>query len=201
MKDKKDKSPNLSRRNFLVAGGIGTAALAGAFTAAEKANSKQQSPFAKNVEEHYGLHSADMAVGTVDSKKNGFDPAKLLYDFDYGKSSKLGNRQTLREYNIVAVDQEIEIAPGVMFPAWSYNARVPGPAIRCIEGDRLRITFTNHGSHPHTIHFHSIHPASMDGVPGIGAGIILPGKSTVYEFDAYPFGCHLYHCHSVPLKR
>src|SRR3546814_2769564 len=23
----------------------------------------------------------------------------------------------------------------------------------------------------------------------------------VYEFTARPFGCHLYHCHSVPLKR
>jgi FtsP/CotA-like multicopper oxidase with cupredoxin domain len=23
----------------------------------------------------------------------------------------------------------------------------------------------------------------------------------VYEFDAAPFGCHLYHCHSLPLKR
>ena len=41
----------------------------------------------------------------------------------------------------------------------------------------------------------------MDGVPGIGAGMIEPGGSTVYEFDAFPFGCHLYHCHSVPLKR
>ena len=23
----------------------------------------------------------------------------------------------------------------------------------------------------------------------------------MYEFDAHPFGCHLYHCHAVPLKR
>jgi FtsP/CotA-like multicopper oxidase with cupredoxin domain len=41
----------------------------------------------------------------------------------------------------------------------------------------------------------------MDGVPGVGAGSIQPGDSTVYEFDAAPFGCHLYHCHSLPLKR
>ena len=39
----------------------------------------------------------------------------------------------------------------------------------------------------------------MDGVPGIGAGNIEPGKRTVYEFDASPFGVHLYHCHSTPL--
>jgi len=41
----------------------------------------------------------------------------------------------------------------------------------------------------------------MDGVPGVGAGMIEPGGSTVYEFDALPFGCHLYHCHAIPLTR
>jgi FtsP/CotA-like multicopper oxidase with cupredoxin domain len=70
-----------------------------------------------------------------------------------------------------------------------------------VEGDRIRIKFVNAGTHPHTIHFHGIHPASMDGVPGIGAGMIQPGDETTYEFDAYPFGCHLYHCHATPLKR
>jgi FtsP/CotA-like multicopper oxidase with cupredoxin domain len=50
---------------------------------------------------------------------------------------------------------------------------VPGPAIRATEGDRLRITFRNHGSHPHSMHFHGIHSARVDGV--VGAGVIGPG--------------------------
>ena len=29
----------------------------------------------------------------------------------------------------------------------------------------------------------------------------MPGGQFVYEFDAEPFGLHLYHCHAVPLKR
>ena len=29
----------------------------------------------------------------------------------------------------------------------------------------------------------------------------MPGGRFVYEFDAEPFGLHLYHCHAVPLKR
>jgi FtsP/CotA-like multicopper oxidase with cupredoxin domain len=41
----------------------------------------------------------------------------------------------------------------------------------------------------------------MDGVGGIGRGDILPGETFTYEFEARPFGCHLYHCHSTPLKR
>ena len=41
----------------------------------------------------------------------------------------------------------------------------------------------------------------MDGVAGIGRGVIAPGDSFTYEFDAEPFGCHRYHCHAIPLKR
>src|SRR5690606_24733628 len=41
----------------------------------------------------------------------------------------------------------------------------------------------------------------MDGVTGVGRGEIEVGGNFVYEFDAEPFGCHLYHCHAQPLKR
>ena len=151
--------------------------------------------------DHGGLHGGMDVVGEVDHERNGFDPHELLTDWDTGQVSTLPSGQRLREYDIVALDREIEIAPGLFFPAWTYNGRVPGPTIRAIEGDRLRIRFHNNGSHPHTIHFHGIHAASMDGVPGAGDGMIATGESTVYEFDALPFGCHLYHCHAVPLKR
>ena len=49
------------------------------------------------------------------------------------------------------------------------------------------------------MHFHGIHAARMDGVPG--AGMVEPGREFTYEFEAKPFGCHLYHCHAFPLKR
>lgn len=133
--------------------------------------------------------------GEVDLTR--FDPSLFLEHFDYGQVSELPSGQTLREWEIVAVDQEIEIAPGVYFPAWTYNGQVPGPTLRCTEGDRLRIHFANGGSHAHTIHFHGFHPAEMDGV----FEVVMPGDEFLYEFDAEPFGLHLYHCHSVPLKR
>ncbi len=105
----------------------------------------------------------------------------------------------LREYEIVAVDREIEIAPGVFFPAWTFNGQVPGPTLRATEGDRVRVTFLNQGSHPHTMHFHGWHPPEMDG--SLAEQQVMPGERFVYEFDAEPFGLHLYHCHAVPLKR
>src|SRR5918992_2312530 len=138
-------------------------------------------------------------VGEVDNERNGFDPHEILTDFDGGEVSKDASGRTVREYELVAVNKEIEVAPGVMFPAWTYNGRVPGPTIRATEGDRIRIRFVNSSAHLHTIHFHGFHAARMDGVPG--AGEIDAGEEFVYDFIAEPFGTHLYHCHSVPLAQ
>src|SRR6266545_3296584 len=103
----------------------------------------------------------------------------------------------VREYTLTAIDKELEIAPGVFFPAWTYNGTVPGPVIRATEGDLLRVKLVNGGSHPHTIHFHGIHPAGMDGV----FQIVPPGGEFTYEFEARPAALQLYHCHSTPLKK
>jgi FtsP/CotA-like multicopper oxidase with cupredoxin domain len=135
----------------------------------------------------------------VDHDANGFNPTEILRDFDYGTTRRLASGRVLREWTLVAGDRELEVAPGVTFPAWTYNGRVPGPTLRCTAGERLRVRFVNGSEHPHTIHFHGLHPAEMDGVAGAGAGIINPGDDTVYEFDAEPFGLHLYHCHVAPL--
>ncbi len=150
---------------------------------------------------HNNLMS-EMLVGEVNHVANGFDPMQMLVDWDYGTiTGATEDGRLIREYNVSAGDIDIEIAPGIFFPAWTYNGRVPGPSIRATEGDQLRINFSNFGSHPHTMHFHGFHTAEMDGVPGIGRGVINPGEAFTYEFEADPFGSHLYHCHAMPLKR
>ncbi len=103
----------------------------------------------------------------------------------------------VREYTLTAIDKEIEVALGVRFAAWTYNGTVPGPVIRATEDDLLRVRFVNGSSHPHTIHFHGIHPAGMDGV----FEVVAQGDEFTYEFPASPYGMQLYHCHSTPLKK
>jgi FtsP/CotA-like multicopper oxidase with cupredoxin domain len=61
----------------------------------------------------------------------------------------------------------------------------------------VRINFVNGTEHPHTIHFHGIHPGNMDGV----YEVVPTGGKFTYEFDAEPFGLHLYHCHVMPLAK
>lgn len=194
----------MGRREFLKAGllssGLATTAMAlkSSLLPTDPKALSTTSPEKQGSHKHHGSMGT---VGEVDHLANGFDPYEMLTDWDFGEVSTLSDGKILREYKIVALDKEIEIAPGVFFPAWTYNGRVPGPTLRCVEGDRIKVEFINAGTHPHTIHFHGIHGASMDGVPGVGAGMIGPGESTIYEFDAFPFGCHLYHCHAIPLKR
>lgn len=157
---------------------------------------------AQEAEAEHSGHNQSMTVGDVDIARLGWDPGDVLSDFDYGEITETRPDGTVvREWDIVAFDKEIEIAPGVFFPAWTYNGRVPGPTLRANEGDLLRIHFVNASSHPHTMHFHGIHSAYHDGVTGIGRGEIGIGGKHTYEFTAKPFGLHLYHCHALPLKR
>ncbi|MCR6634740.1 multicopper oxidase domain-containing protein [Devosia sp.] len=207
-----DEPTDMVTRRGLLLGGIaaagGTALLATSVGAQPMAGhemppSSESSPQPSNPYSapgaHDGAHGQMMTVGSVDPQRNGFDPSTMLTDWDFGTLSEGEDGRPLRTFEVEAIDKEIEIAPGVMFPAWTFNGRVPGPALRAKEGERLRIIFRNYGSHPHSMHFHGIHSWRMDGVPG--AGLINPGEEFIYEFDAKPFGCHLYHCHALPLKR
>jgi FtsP/CotA-like multicopper oxidase with cupredoxin domain len=191
------------RRSFTRRGALSAAA--GVVGAGVTARLAQAAPPAHEHDAHDPSAHSGFALGTenVDPRVNGFDPTRILRDFDWGRTRRLAGGRTLRQWELVASDKEIEIVPGVKYAAWTYNGRVPGPTLRAREGDLLRIRFVNAGSHPHTIHFHGIHPAVMDGAPGIGeeqgGGLIPVGKEFTYEFDARPFGLHLYHCHASPL--
>jgi FtsP/CotA-like multicopper oxidase with cupredoxin domain len=178
----------------------GSLALAGGDKDRTKADSSHRLMQAES-EDHSG-HGASLTVGDVDIARLGWDPADVLTDFDFGTITERRDDGTaVREWTITAYDKEIEIAPGLFFQAWTYNGRVPGPTLRCTEGDLLRVKFVNAGSHPHTMHFHGVHSSYHDGVSGIGRGEIAIGDSHTYEFTAKPFGLHLYHCHASPLKR
>lgn len=195
-------SRRLSRRSALGAGallGLGKAAPA-IIPAAAQGQSSDHSAHTQMLSRHGHGHAGQMGVvGKVDHARNGFDPWSVATDFDTGTVSTATDGRRVREWTVTAIDQEIEIAPGVFFPAWTFNGRIPGPTLRCTEGERLRIKLVNAGTHEHSMHFHGIHGARMDGVPG--SGMVQPGEEFVYEFDAKPFGCHLYHCHALPLKR
>jgi FtsP/CotA-like multicopper oxidase with cupredoxin domain len=195
-RDESREAPAGISRRALLKGGALVAAAGGVAVLGGATLSSGQSRLRSRVEVPH-LHGAGGGGPVADITPGGFDPTAFATEFNGGQVSTLPDGRTLREYDVVARDHEIEVAPGIWFPAWTYNGRVPGPTIRCTEGDRLRVRFANAGSHPHTIHFHGFHPSNMDGV----FEVVQPGGSYVYEFDAEPYGLHLYHCHTTPLRR
>lgn len=189
---------HITRRRLLRTGTVGALGLAGAAALQGYTPTTAQDNSGAAPHDLHGGVAMPGYNGDVDHAANGFNPTDILTDFNYGDStSTLENGQTLREYQFIAGDKDVEVAPGMFYPAWTYNGRIPGPTIRCTEGDRIRINFVNGSGHPHTMHFHGIHPANMDGV----YEVIQSGETFVYEFDAEPFGVHEYHCHIMPLAK
>jgi FtsP/CotA-like multicopper oxidase with cupredoxin domain len=126
---------------------------------------------------------------------DGINPMALCREFDYG-TLKQENGRTIREFQITAQTTTLELNQANSYVSWNYNGRVPGPTLRAKEGDRVRVVFLNKGGHAHTMHFHGIHPAEVDGIKPV-----RNDTATIYEFDAVPYGVHLYHCHIAPVTR
>jgi FtsP/CotA-like multicopper oxidase with cupredoxin domain len=202
--EESSQSQDVSRRNFLRAG-IGGASVLGAAALSIPRDARPAALLQRASELHTthgaGAHPMPMVVGEVDHIRNGFNPTAILTDFDTGMVTTLPNGQTLHEYTFRVENKTIEVVPGVDFAAWTYNGRIPGPTIRVREGDRVRLTLLNSGDHPHSIHFHGVHPGLIDGVFDAKSGVVPAGGRHVYEFDAEPFGFHLYHCHTAPLAK
>jgi manganese oxidase len=148
-------------------------------------------------------------INQVGDDAIGIDPMEYLTTWNFNnlpenerskfyKETPRPDGSKLREYWLHAVDKEIEVAPGIFFPAWAYNGQVPGPTIRATEGDLIRIYFINDGTKPHTMHFHGFHTSEMDGA--MKNQFVNPGDEFFYEFEAEPYGSHLYHCHSLPVS-
>lgn len=134
-------------------------------------------------------------LNQVSTGENPFNPLLLLRDFDYG-TVKSENGRKVREFNLTANSSKIQLNAAIDFVSWNVNNRVPAPTLRVKEGELIRIIFNNEDGHSHTLHFHGIHEADMDGIIPV-----KHGETFVYEFEAKPFGVHLYHCHIPPVTR
>lgn len=118
--------------------------------------------------------------------------------------------------------QEIEVANGVRYRAWTFGGTVPGPVIHVREGDRITFTMTNRSDEMVTItepgvassqfleqtaanNFMDAQPSimpmphSMDFHSGTVAAsdkwrTIAPGQTIEFDFVANYPGTYIYHC-------
>jgi len=88
------------------------------------------------------------------------------------------------------------ILPEVRVEGYAFNQQIPGPRIRVIEGDRIRIRVKNNLPESTTVHWHGlIVPNAMDGPAKITQKPIEPGGSYTYEFTTEQVGTFFYHTH------
>ncbi len=106
--------------------------------------------------------------------------------------------QNVREFSLVAKSARIEVAPGVVWDAWTYNGTVPGPTLRVRVGDLVKIHFTNNLDRTHSVHVHGLrYTIESDGSQAYPASMPGPGKSYTYTYEATRPGLFYYHCHSA----
>lgn len=102
----------------------------------------------------------------------------------------------VKVFDLTCQRADWEAAPGMTDSAMTYNGIVPGPTLRVVEGDKVRVNVRNELEQSTVVHFHGQHvPNEMDGVPFITQPPIRPGEEFTYEFTAKPAGSHMYHSH------
>lgn len=104
------------------------------------------------------------------------------------------NRSTAQHVRVdlETVEVKARLADGVDYTYWTFNGKVPGPFIRVRVGDTVEVHLKNNvkSSMSHSIDLHA--------VIGPGGGAVstqtLPGKETMFSFQALHPGLYVYHC-------
>lgn len=195
----------LQRRDFLklmgasAAGVIGTAAVAAQSTGNDTTAGHDQHQVEDPITTGGDMGSMDAAAMDAHHEEG----IKIFLD-NIGKDPLFWRQPPLeytmdgdvKVFEITCQEVDWETAPGMVYPAMTYNGIVPGPEIRVNEGDKVRFLFTNQMSQSTAIHFHGlIIPNNMDGVPFITQSPIRPGEIGTLEFTVRNSGSHMYHSH------
>lgn len=99
-------------------------------------------------------------------------------------------------YDLTAEPASAELVKGYKTDVLGFNGQIPAPTIRCRQGEKVTIRFTNRLTEPTTIHWHGLRiPIEMDGVPFLSQPPIMPGETFVYEFTPPDAGTFWYHPH------
>lgn len=99
-----------------------------------------------------------------------------------------------RRIRLVAAHVRHQVAPGVIYDAWTFDSIVPGPTIRLRVGDTVDFTLVNGAPIPHSMDFHAAEIA-----PDRAYRNVMPRDSIQFRFVARVPGAFMYHCGTAPV--
>ncbi|MFI7547149.1 multicopper oxidase family protein [Actinoplanes sp. NPDC049599] len=103
----------------------------------------------------------------------------------------------VRRHTLTARAATVTLASGTAVKAWTYDGKLPGPAITARQGDLIEVTLRNADVEDGvTLHWHGYDvPCGEDGAPGATQHAVAPGGEFVYRFRADQLGTYWYHTH------
>lgn len=104
------------------------------------------------------------------------------------------SRSRHHRVRFVAAHVRHEVAPGVVYEAWTFDSVVPGPTLRLTVGDTMDFTLVNGSMMPHSMDFHAAEIA-----PDRAYRNVMPGDSVQFRFVARVPGAFMYHCGTAPV--
>src|SRR3989454_250694 len=102
----------------------------------------------------------------------------------------------VKVFDLAAAVVRWHILDDVYVDAYTFNRQLPGPRLRLVQGDRVRINFRNALPESTTVHWHGlVVPNEMDGPANITQPPVPPGGTYVYEYTVEQAGRVFFHTH------
>ena len=102
------------------------------------------------------------------------------------------SQASAKTFTLTVERKRVSVGGGMTFNAWTYSGTVPGPVLKVMQGDEVKINLVNHTKDAHGINVHAaqISPDHFTGDPM---------KSVSYSFTANVPGVFIYHCTAPPI--
>jgi FtsP/CotA-like multicopper oxidase with cupredoxin domain len=102
--------------------------------------------------------------------------------------------QTYKEAHLFVRESTVKVASDVQIAALTYNGKLPGPELRFVQGDKVRLVVHNELKYPTSLHLHGmIVKGTVDGLPRPDSGMVKPGSTYAFQFIANQPGTFWYH--------
>ena len=190
--NKIDYPPQLSRRRFLTTTSLGIGISGLALTACGQSTSSDQAASGAAVAQAATAPPAPTPNPTqpIGAPNVARDPSIVPPPITRTEPTTVDLKLTIKE--VVS-----QLADGTTFLFWTFDGTVPGPMLRVMEGDTVRLTLDNPKGNlvPHNIDLHAVTG------PGGGAAVtmVAPGESKTFTFKALKRGIYIYHCAAPPV--